>query len=91
MAEQTQDRAQRKFLEGWVVSDKMDKTRVIEIRWSKRDPVYEKVLARTTKVYAHDEKNEAKAGDFVRVSETRPLSAKKRWRITDILTKGKVK
>jgi small subunit ribosomal protein S17 len=88
MAEQTQDRARRKFLEGWVVSDKMDKTRVVEIRWSKRDPVYEKVLAKTTKVYAHDEKNEAKAGDFVRVSETRPLSAKKRWRITDILTKA---
>ena len=80
-------RARRKSLEGWVVSDKMDKTRVIEIRWSKRDPVYEKVLAKTTKVYAHDEKNEAKTGDFVRVAETRPMSAKKRWRITDILTK----
>jgi len=81
-------RAQRKSLEGWVVSDKMDKTRVIEIRWSKRDPVYEKVLAKTTKVYAHDEKNETKSGDFVRLAETRPMSAKKRWRITDILTKG---
>ncbi len=91
MSEQTVERAKRKFLEGWVVSDKMDKTRVVEIRWSKRDPVYEKVLAKTTKVYAHDEKNEAKSGDYVRVSETRPLSAKKRWRITDILTKGKVK
>ena len=88
MAEQTQERAQRKTLEGWVVSDKMDKTRVIEIRWSKRDPVYEKVLAKTTKVYAHDEKNETKSGDYVRVAETRPMSAKKRWRITDILTKG---
>jgi small subunit ribosomal protein S17 len=82
------ERAQRKTLEGWVVSDKMDKTRVIEIRWSKRDPVYEKVLAKTTKVYAHDEKNETKSGDYVRVAETRPMSAKKRWRITDILTKS---
>lgn len=82
-----QERAQRKVLEGWVVSDKMDKTRVIEIRWSKRDPVYEKVLARTTKLYAHDEKNETKVGDRVRVTETRPMSAKKRYRITDILTK----
>ncbi len=81
-------RAQRKTLEGWVVSDKMDKTRVIEIRWSKRDPVYEKVLAKTTKVYAHDEKNETKAGDFVRLAETRPMSSKKRWRVTDIVTKG---
>ena len=88
MAEQIQERAQRKSLEGWVVSDKMDKTRVVEIRWSKRDPVYEKVLAKTTKVYAHDEKNEAKSGDYVRVAQTRPLSAKKRWRITDILTKA---
>jgi small subunit ribosomal protein S17 len=84
------ERAQRKTLEGWVVSDKMDKTRVIEIRWSKRDPVYEKVLAKTTKVYAHDEKNETKTGDYVRVAETRPMSAKKRWRITDILTKKPV-
>ena len=84
-------RAQRKSLEGWVVSDKMDKTRVIEVRWSKRDPVYEKVLAKTTKVYAHDEKNEAKTGDFVRVAQTRPMSAKKRWRITEIVTKKGVK
>lgn len=84
-------RSNRKVLEGWVVSDKMDKTRVIEIRWSKRDPNYEKIRSLTTKVYAHDEKNESHSGDRVRVMETRPMSAKKRWRITDILSKAAVK
>ena len=83
-----ESRETRKVLEGWVVSDKMDKTRVIEIRWSKRDPNYEKVRGLTTKVYAHDEKNESHSGDRVRVMETRPMSAKKRWRITDILNKA---
>lgn len=80
-------REDRKVLEGWVVSDKMNKTRVIEIRWSKRDSNYEKVMNRRTKLYAHDEKNEAKAGDRVRIMETRPLSRTKRWRITEILGK----
>lgn len=87
----TETRASRKVLEGWVVSDKMDKTRVIEIRWSKRDPNYEKIRNLTTKVYAHDEKNESHSGDRVRVMQTRPMSAKKRWRITDILSKVAVK
>ena len=87
----TEDRSNRKVLEGWVVSDKMDKTRVIEIRWSKRDPHYEKIRRQTTKVYAHDEKNESHSGDRVRVMETRPMSAKKRWRITEILSKPVVK
>lgn len=85
--QEEQDRASRKVLEGWVVSDKMDKTRVIEIRWSKRDPNYEKVRNRTTKLYAHDEKNESHTGDRVRVMETRPLSRLKRWRVTEILSK----
>lgn len=85
--QQAEERASRKVLEGWVVSDKMDKTRVIEIRWSKRDPDYEKVRARTTKVYAHDEKNESHTGDKVRVMEMRPMSRMKRYRVTDILSK----
>ncbi|MCG3204251.1 MAG: 30S ribosomal protein S17 [Elusimicrobia bacterium] len=84
-------RSNRKVLEGWVVSDKMDKTRVVEVRWSKRDPQYEKIRNLTTKVYAHDEKNESHSGDRVRVAETRPMSSKKRWRITDILNKATVK
>jgi small subunit ribosomal protein S17 len=81
-------RTARKVFEGWVVSDKMDKTRVIEVRWSKRDPNYEKVMHRTTKVYAHDENNTSHTGDRVRVMATRPLSRLKRWRITDILSKS---
>jgi small subunit ribosomal protein S17 len=80
----------RKILEGWVVSDKMSKTRVVEIRWQKRHAAYEKVLGITTKVYAHDEKNESKAGDRVRLMETRPLSRTKRWRVTEILGKASV-
>lgn len=84
----SQERNIRKTMEGWVVSDKMDKTRVIEVRWSKRDPHYQKVRNQTTKLYAHDEKNEARSGDRVRVMATRPLSKLKRWRITDILQKG---
>lgn len=85
-----EERANRKTLEGRVVSDKMDKTRVIEIRWSKRHPEYEKVMKRQTKVYAHDEKNETHAGDRVRVMQTRPMSRLKRWRITDVLEKKAV-
>ena len=84
-------RPSRKVLEGWVVSDKMQKTRVVEVRWSKRHPAYGKILNHTTKVYAHDEKNESRAGDKVRVMETRPMSRTKRWRVTDILNKPEVK
>lgn len=84
-------RAARKVMEGWVVSDKMDKTRVVEVRWSKRHKDYEKILNHTSTLYAHDEKNESHAGDRVRVMETRPLSRLKRWRITDILSKVAVK
>lgn len=84
----TEERNTRQSIEGWVVSDKMSKTRVIEVRWSKRDHSYGKVMKHTTKLYAHDEKNESHAGDRVRVMETRPLSRTKRWIITDILSKG---
>jgi small subunit ribosomal protein S17 len=85
-----EDRSARKTVEGWVVSDKMSKTRVIAIRWSKRDHNYGKVMKRTTKLYAHDEKNESHVGDRVRAMETRPFSRMKRWIITDILSKGAV-
>ncbi len=89
--EQTvEERSARQTIEGWVVSDKMSKTRVIEVRWSKRDHHYGKVMRRTTKLYAHDEKNESHSGDRVRLMETRPLSRTKRWIITDILSKGAV-
>ena len=81
-------RAARQSLEGWVVSDKMDKTRVVEVRWSKREPQYEKTISRTTRVHAHDEKNESKSGDRVLLMSTRPLSRLKRWRVTEILEKA---
>ena len=88
---QVEERADRKSLEGWVVSDKMNKTRVIEIRWSKQHPEYGKVMNKQTKLYAHDEKNETHAGDHVRVMETRPMSRLKRWRINEVLHKKAVK
>lgn len=86
-----EERSQRRSAEGWVVSDKMNKTRVIEVRWSKRDRNYEKVMRQTTKLYAHDEKNESHVGDRVRLMEVRPLSRTKRWLVTDILSKAAVK
>lgn len=81
-------RSQRKSLEGWVVSDKMNKTRVIEVRWSKPDYEYGKVRNHVTKVYVHDEKNESRTGDRVRVVSTRPLSRTKAWRLVEILKKA---
>lgn len=81
-------RAARKIRVGVVVSDKMDKTRVVAISWHTTHPRYHKVLRRTSRFYAHDEKNEAHAGDRVEIMETRPLSKLKRWRITRIVEKS---
>jgi len=81
-------RTHRKVLQGWVVSDKMDKTRVVEVNWRKRHPLYEKVQPKTTKLFVHDEKNESHSGDQVRVMQTRPMSHLKRWRLLEILGKG---
>ena len=78
-------RTGRKTLQGWVVSDKMDKTRVVEIKWKKRHSLYEKVMPQTTKLYVHDEKNESHAGDQVIVMATRALSKLKRWRLVEVL------
>lgn len=75
----------RKFLQGTVISDKMNKTRVVQVRWAAKHPKYQKVAQRNVKYKAHDEKNEAKAGDIVRIMETRPLSKDKRWVITEIV------
>ena len=88
MTSETVERSQRKLLEGWVVSDKMDKTRVVRILRRFRHSLYEKVLTRHTKVYAHDEKNETRVGDKVALMETRPLSKLKRWRVVQVLEKG---
>ncbi len=91
MTTDTQEsRTRRKTLEGRVLSDKMDKTRVVRILRRFRHPFYGKVMTRHTKVYAHDEKNEAHAGDRVSLMETRPLSKLKRWRVVKILEKARV-
>ena len=74
---------------GMVVSDKMDKTVVVEIRTRVRHPLYGKIMNRTTKLKAHDEKNECGVGDRVLVMETRPLSREKRWRVVEIIEKAK--
>ena len=75
--------------EGFVVSDKMDKTVVVEVERTTRHPIYGKVLRRSTKFKAHDEDNDARAGDEVRIMECRPLSKDKSWRVTDILRRAK--
>ena len=76
-----------KTRQGIVVSDKMDKTRVILVARSFRIPVYEKVMRESKRFYAHDYKNESKTGDLVEITETRPLSKLKRWRVVKILKK----
>src|ERR1700743_1814254 len=79
----------RKVREGLVVSDKMDKTIVVTLEDRVKHPLYGKVIRRTSKVKAHDEANSAGIGDRVRLMETRPLSATKRWRLVEILEKAK--
>jgi small subunit ribosomal protein S17 len=83
------ERGLRKVKIGKVVSDKMDKTIVVAIETKVRHPLYGKTVNRTTKFKAHDENNEAKTGDTVRIMETRPLSRDKRWRLVEILERAK--
>jgi len=82
-------RGYRKVREGLVVSDKMEKTIVVEVEDRKKHPKYRKVVRRTTKLKAHDEQNTAGIGDRVLLMETRPLSTTKRWRLVEILEKAK--
>ena len=82
-------RAQRKVREGLVVSDKMDKTVVVEVEDRVKHSLYGKVLRRTSKLKVHDEQNACGVGDRVMIMETRPLSATKRWRIVEILERAK--
>jgi small subunit ribosomal protein S17 len=93
MAEQQQQQApvrgKRKVREGVVVSDKMDKTVVVAVEDRVKHALYGKIIRRTTKYKAHDENNECGVGDRVRLMETRPLSATKRWRVMEILEKAK--
>ncbi len=83
------ERNYRKTRVGRVVSDKMDKTVVVAIETLVRHPLYGKSLKRTTKFKAHDELNECKTGDKVKIMETRPLSKDKRWRLVEILERAK--
>jgi len=82
-------RGYRKARRGYVTSDKMDKTIVVEVEDRVKHPLYGKVIRRTSKVKAHDEQNAAGIGDMVLISETRPLSATKRWRLIEIIEKAK--
>ncbi len=76
--------------EGIVVSDKMEKTIVVRVDRRTRHPIYGKVMNLSKKYYAHDEKNEAKAGDRVRIIESRPLSRLKRWALLTVISRGEV-
>ncbi len=82
-------RGHRKTRRGYVVSDKMDKTIVVEVEDRVMHPLYKKVIRRSTKVKAHDETNSAGIGDLVVINETRPLSATKNWRLVEIVEKAK--
>ena len=82
-------RGPRRARRGYVTSDKMDKTIVVEVEDRVKHPLYGKVIRRTSKVKAHDEANSAGIGDLVLINETRPLSATKRWRLVEILEKAK--
>ncbi|MEN6315483.1 MAG: 30S ribosomal protein S17 [Clostridiaceae bacterium] len=84
-----EERALRKTRIGKVVSDKMDKTIVVAIETSVKHPLYKKIVKRTYKLKAHDEKNECNIGDKVKVMETRPLSKDKRWRLVEIIEKAR--
>ncbi len=85
----TVQRNARKVREGFVVSDKMDKTITVAIEQRVKHALYGKVMTKTLKLKAHDEANSAGVGDRVRIMETRPLSATKRWRLVEIIEKAK--
>ena len=88
-SENTIARGYRKVREGVVVSDKMDKTVVVEVEDRVKHPKYAKVIRRTKKYKAHDGENACGVGDRVRLMETRPMSATKRWRVAEIIEKAK--
>ncbi len=80
----------RKIRFGKVVGDKMDKTVIVAVDTPRRHPLYKKTIRRVVKYYAHDEENQSKTGDKVKLEETRPTSKLKRWRVVEIVTKGEV-
>ncbi|MFY9114073.1 MAG: 30S ribosomal protein S17 [Dethiobacteria bacterium] len=84
------ERGSRKVLAGRVVSDKMEKTRVVAVERIARHPLYGKIVRRTKKYKFHDETNQSHHGDLVKIMETRPLSKDKRWRLIEIVEKSKL-
>lgn len=88
-AEAQDDRAARKTRVGTVVSDKMDKTVVVKVERRYAHPLYGKQVTRTKKYHAHDENNEFHVGDVVRITETRPLSKLKRWRVSELVERAR--
>ena len=84
------DTGKSKVRSGRVVSDKMDKTRVVAVERVTRHPLYGKIIRRTKKYKFHDETNESRVGDMVKIMETRPLSKDKRWRLVEIVQKSKL-
>lgn len=86
---EAQDRARRKTRVGTVVSDKMDKTVVVKVERRFPHPLYGKQVTRTKKYHAHDENNEFHVGDVVRITETRPLSKLKRWRVSELVERAR--
>lgn len=86
--QQKSSQGRRKTLQGIVLSDKMNKTRVVQVRWRTKHSDYSKVVIKANKYKAHDEKNESKTGDEVLMMESRPLSKDKRWVIKEIIQKA---
>jgi small subunit ribosomal protein S17 len=84
-----EERGRRKTRVGTVISDKMEKTVVVSVERRYAHPLYGKQVTRSKKYHAHDESNEAKSGDLVRIVETRPLSKTKRWRVEEVVEKAK--
>jgi small subunit ribosomal protein S17 len=84
-----EERKIRKTKTGVVSSDKMDKTITVAVERKVKHPIYGKFVKKTTKFHAHDETNEAKPGDIVKIMETRPLSKTKRWRLVEVIEKAK--
>lgn len=87
VAEQPQ-KSRKQIKIGRVVSDKMEKTVVIAVDYLKPHPLYRKIIRKTSKFHAHDENNECRIGDIVKIEESRPLSRTKRWRVVEIMQRG---
>lgn len=90
MSEKTPKKTNKRVFTGLVISDKMDKTIVVQVSTRKKHPLYKKYIAHRNKYKAHDEKNECQVGDKVQIIESRPISKDKRWRLVKIIEKGKV-